>query len=82
MKNPEGDREGKRKQKVKRNSQEHEAVIRMQKDKIPGGIPAERVRGGSHNDGRCGISKKSSDAAGREAPGVRVAKSSESRKGE
>ena len=47
-----------------------------------GGIPARRVRGGSHSAGRCGISKKSRNAAGRVAPGVRAAKSSESRKGE
>ena len=47
-----------------------------------GGIPAGGVRGGSHSAGRCGISKKCRDAAGRAAPGVRAAKSSESRKGE
>ena len=47
-----------------------------------GGIPAGGVRGGSHSVGRCGISKKSRDAAGRGAPGVRAAKSYESRKGE
>ena len=41
-------------------------------------IPAGGVRGGSHTAGRCRISKK----AGRAAPGVRAAKSSESRKGE
>ena len=32
--------------------------------------------------GRCGIFKKSRDVAGREAPGMRAAKSFESRKGE
>ena len=47
-----------------------------------GGIPAAGVRGGSHSAGRCGIPKESRDAAGRAAPGVRAAKSSESRKGE
>ena len=47
-----------------------------------GGIPAGGVRRGGHSAGRCGISKKSRNAAGREAPGVRAAKSSESRKGE
>ena len=46
-----------------------------------GGIPAGGVREGSHSARRCGISKEQ-DAAGREAPGVRAAKSSESRKGE
>ena len=43
------------------------------------GIPAGEVRGGSHTAGRCRISKKK---AGRAAPEVRAAKSSESRKGE
>ena len=38
--------------------------------------------GGSHGDGRCGISRRSRDAAGRAAPGVRAAKSAESRKEE
>ena len=47
-----------------------------------GDIPAEEVREGSHSAVRCGISKKSRAAAGRAAPGVRAAKSSESRKGE
>ena len=47
-----------------------------------GGIPAGGVRGRSHSAGRCGIYKKSRDAAGRADPGVRAAKSSESRKGE
>ena len=42
------------------------------------GIPDGGVRGKRHSDGRCRISKK----AGREDPGVRAAKSSESRKGE
>ena len=46
------------------------------------GIPAGGVRGGSHSAGRCSISKKSRGAAGRAAPGVRAAKSSESSKGE
>ena len=47
-----------------------------------GVIPAGELRGGSHSDGRCGISEKSREAAGRAAPGVRAAKSSESRKEE
>ena len=47
-----------------------------------GGIPAGGVWRGSHGAGRFGISKKSRDAAGRAALGVRAAKSSESRKGE
>ena len=47
-----------------------------------GGIPVGGVQGGSHSAGRCGISRKSRDAAGREAQGVRAVKSSESRKGE
>ena len=47
-----------------------------------GGIPAGGVREERHSAGRCGISKKSRNAAGRAAPGVRAAKSSESRKGE
>ena len=42
------------------------------------GIPDGGVRGGSHTAGRCRISKKS----GREAPGVRAAKSSKSTEGE
>ena len=46
-----------------------------------GGIKTGGVRGGRHSAGRCGISRKSRDAAGKEAPGVRAAKSSESRKG-
>ena len=109
MKNPEGVGEGKRKQEVKRNSQDHEAGVRVQWEKIQSGrkkdkrfegeggmrvelaegcqieqrsIPAGGVRGGSHTAGWCGISKKSRDAAGRAAPGVRVFKSSESRKRE
>ena len=32
-----GVREGKKKQKVKRNSQEHEAVVRVQREKIQSG---------------------------------------------
>ena len=46
-----------------------------------GGIPAGGVRGGSHSAGRYGISKNG-DVAGREDPGVRAAKNSESSKGE
>ena len=38
-------------------------------------IPAGGVRGGSHSAGRCGISKKIRNAAGRAVPGVRAAKS-------
>ena len=37
MKYPEGVREGKRKQEVKRNSQEHEAVVRVQRENIQSG---------------------------------------------
>ena len=47
-----------------------------------GVIQAGGVRGGSHSAGRCGISKKSRNATGRTAPGVRSAKSSDSRKEE
>ena len=47
-----------------------------------GGIQDGGVRGGSHSAGRCGISKKGRDAAGREDLGVRAANSSESRKEE
>ena len=43
---------------------------------------AGELLGGSHSADGCGISKQSRDAAGRAAPGVRAAKSSESRKGE
>ena len=110
LKNPERVSKEKRKQEVKRNNQEHQAVVRVQREKIrsgrkrirglkarvaceccvgrrgpdlsSGSTPAGGVRGRSHSAGRCGISKKSSDAAGRAAPGVRAAKSSESRKGE
>ena len=42
------------------------------------GIPDGEVRGERHSAGRCGISKK----AGRAAPEMRAAKSSESRKEE
>ena len=37
MKNPKRVMEEKRKQKVKRNSQEHEAVVRVQREKIQSG---------------------------------------------
>ena len=47
-----------------------------------GGIPAAGVRGGSHCVGRCNISKKSRNAAGRAAPEVKSTKSSDSSKGE
>ena len=47
-----------------------------------GGIPGGGFRGGNHSAGRCGISKKRRNAAGRAAPGVRAAKSSDSRKRE
>ena len=96
LKNPEGVREGKRKQEVKRNSQEHEEVVRVQREKIQSGrkknkrfegeggvrvlhlqkgarwarlssgdIQAGGVRGGSHNAGRCRISKKTGTQQGR-----------------
>ena len=47
-----------------------------------GGIPGGGVQGGSHSTSRYEISRRSRDAAGREDPGVRDAKSSESREGE
>ena len=37
LKNSEGVKEGKRKQEVKRNSQEHEAMVRVQREKIQSG---------------------------------------------
>ena len=37
MKNPKRVMEGKRKQEIKRNSQEHEAVVKVQREKIPTG---------------------------------------------
>ena len=37
LKNPEGVRKGKKKQEVKRNSQEDEAVVRVQRKKIQSG---------------------------------------------
>ena len=37
IKDPEGTREGKKKQEVKRNSQEHEAVVWVQREKIQNG---------------------------------------------
>ena len=37
LKNPEEVRKGKRKQKVKRNSQEHEEMVRVQREKIQSG---------------------------------------------
>ena len=37
FKNPKRVREGKRKQEVKRNSQEHEAVVRVQREEIRSG---------------------------------------------
>ena len=37
LKNPEGVKEEKRKEEVKRNSQEHEAVVRGQREKIQSG---------------------------------------------
>ena len=45
-----------------------------------GDIQAGGVRGGCHSAGRCEISRRSRDAAGRAASGVRAARSSESRK--
>ena len=47
-----------------------------------GGILAGGVRGGRHSSGKVWNLQKNRDAAGREDPGVRAAKSSESRKGE
>ena len=37
LKNPEEVRKGKRKQKVKRNSQEYEEMVRVQREKIQSG---------------------------------------------
>ena len=37
LKNPEGVMEGKRKQEIKRNSQDHEAVVRVRREKIQSG---------------------------------------------
>ena len=37
LKNRVGVREGKKKQEVKRNSQEHEAMVRVQREKIQSG---------------------------------------------
>ena len=37
LENHEGVKEGKRKQEVKRNSQEHKAVMRVQREKIQSG---------------------------------------------
>ena len=42
MKNTERVREGKRKQEVKRNSQEHKAVVRVQREKIQSGRKRDR----------------------------------------
>ena len=42
LKYPEGVREGKRKQEVKRNSQEHEAVVRVQRETIQSGRKKDR----------------------------------------
>ena len=42
LKNPERVREGKRKQEVKRNSQEHEAVVKVQREKIQSGLKKEK----------------------------------------
>ena len=46
-----------------------------------GDIQAGGVRGERHSGGRCGISRRSRDVAGRKTPRVRAAKSFESRKG-
>ena len=50
LKNPEGVREGKRKQEVKRNSQKHEAVVRMQREKIQ-----SRRKGDKRFEGEGGV---------------------------
>ena len=72
-------------------------VVREQREKIQSGRKkdrsfeggwdgsaalAEGVQGGIHSAGRCGIFRRNRDAAEREAPGVRAAKSSEYRKEE
>ena len=45
LKNPERVMEGKRKQEVKRNSQEHEAVVRVQRKKIQSGRKRDKKFG-------------------------------------
>ena len=60
LKNPKGVREGKRKQEVKRNSQEHEAVVRVQREKIQSGRKKDKslkVRMGC----KCCISRRGPD---------------------
>ena len=47
-----------------------------------GSVQAGGFRGGSHSAGRCEIFRESRNAVGRTAPGVRAAKSSESKKEE
>ena len=42
LKYPEGVKEGKRKQEVKRNSQEHETVVRGQRETIQSGPKKDR----------------------------------------
>ena len=42
LKNPEGVREEKRKQEVKKNSQEHETVVRVQSEKIQSGLKKDK----------------------------------------
>ena len=46
LKNPEGVREGKRKQEEKRNSQEHETVVRVQREKIQSRRKGDKRFGG------------------------------------
>ena len=48
LKNPDRVKEGKRKQEVKRNSQEHEAVVRVQSKKIRSGRKKDRRFVGKH----------------------------------
>ena len=60
LKNPKGVRMEKKKQEVKKNSQEHEAVLRAQREKIQMG--RKRIRGLKARVGReCSISRGGPD---------------------
>ena len=43
LRNTEGIKEGKRKQEVKRNSKEHEAVVRVHSEKIQSGLKKDKT---------------------------------------
>ena len=53
MKNPEGVREGKRKQEVKKNTQEDEEVVRVQREKMQSGRKKDK-----RFEGECCISRR------------------------